>query len=347
MSTPVLSIIIPVYNTGDSVNRMVNSILSQTFSDFELILVNDGSTDDTPGHLEKLAANDERVLVLTKENGGPSSARNLGLGAAKGEYIQFYDSDDLTVEGTLDKIIKIAAEKNSDMVISGWQIDLKTKKGMIENYKTINPPADTLEKDLKKSVLKSIGSDGTLYNLWNKLLRADIIKQNNLRFREDLRFGEDVIFALEYMEFVSRIDIIPEVTYRYQVGSSTSVFSKSSLVPEYRQENDRAIVKFVGQNPAPDEFALLQWVRWRWLMSYWSLVAASDKSLKEKTSLIKQFQPENLRIPKSSSQIGIKKYLTILLASLARFTPLGSLILCGVHNFTKQSVISLKSLAKR
>ena len=92
MSQPLLSIIIPAWNTGDTVRQIINSVVSQSFTDFEMIIIDDGSTDDTPRILQAIEKTDERIRVFTKENGGPSSARNLGLDKATGKYIQFYDA---------------------------------------------------------------------------------------------------------------------------------------------------------------------------------------------------------------------------------------------------------------
>lgn len=344
MPQPALSIIIPVYNSPEAIKNITSGILSQSFEDLELILIDDGSTDNTLVVLKDLAKTDGRVLVLTKRNGGPSSARNLGLDKARGQFIQFYDADDNIEPTAIETIVSAITENNSDMLVSGWQIDLQTPSGIVKSYKKISPYKETIKQDVKRRVLRSFGNDGTLYNLWNKLFKSEIIRQHNLRFREDLRFGEDVIFALEYLEFVSEIDIIPDTTYHYQVGSSTSVFSKSSLVPEFREENDMAIIKFAGEDPSLEELALLQWVRWRWLISYWSLVAASKKSFKEKLNLIKAFRPEDITTKDTLGTIGLKKFVLANLTKFASTSSLTSLLLGWSLTFTKKTLLKVKLL---
>ena len=125
MSQPLLSIIIPAWNTGDSVRQIVNSVISQSFTDFEMIIIDDGSTDDTPRILQAIEKTDERIRVFTKENGGPSSARNLGLDKATGKYIQFYDADDNIASDALANTISSIESLKCDLLISGWQIDLQ------------------------------------------------------------------------------------------------------------------------------------------------------------------------------------------------------------------------------
>ena len=346
MKQPLLSIVIPVYNAKKSIKSIVTCILREEFKDFELLLINDGSTDNTLAILEEIAEKDTRIKVYDKSNGGPSSARNLGLKEATGQYIQFYDSDDTIPNQALSITTKAIQNTDSDLLISGWQIDLHTSNQLIKNYEQIHLSREFVSKDVTEYVLRSLGTNGLLYNLWNKLFRADIIRQNDLRFREDLRFGEDLLFSLDYFKHTKTIAIIPEITYNYQTNSKTSVFSSSSLVPEYRIANDKAIIIFAGDNPSKIERDLLQWLRWRWLISYWSLVAGSDKKLSEKLQLIKAFSPQGLVLARTQ-YIGSKNYLLQLIAMLTRTTTLGSLLLGWSMNFLKKTIVSIKTTIRK
>lgn len=316
---PKLSIIIPTYNAQDSISRIVNTILNQDYENYELIIVNDGSKDDTQGVITQLAKKDSRVVVVSKENGGPSSARNLGLAKARGDYIQFYDADDNIVPGVLSKIVHNM--KHNDMVVSGWQINLQKDDKLIEKYKQLTPEPQIIDRNIKEFTLKSFGTDGLMYNLWNKMLKTDIIRANNLKFDESLRFGEDVLFTLDYLKFTKKIQIIPEISYVYTSGSTGSVFRQSSVDPQSRYKNDEALLKYSnsGSKLTHDENIYLQWVRCRWLVSYWSLVASSNKILKQKLKLIRAFKPKQLRpsprpkyVGLSNSAIIIISYITIL-----------------------------------
>lgn len=342
MSQPLLSIIIPAWNTGDTVRQIINSVVSQSFTGFEMIIIDDGSTDDTPRILQAIEKTDERIRVFTKENGGPSSARNLGLDKATGKYIQFYDADDNIASDALANTISSMESLKCDLLISGWQIDLQSPKGLITNYKQIAPNEEKVTSNITEYVLRSMGNDGKLYNLWNKLFNADIIRKHHLRFQESLWFGEDVLFSLEYLKYTRSLCVIPDVTYHYLTNSSTSVFSSSSINPEYRIANDEAIVRFAGDNPTEAEHNFLQWLRWRWLMSYWSLVAGSNKSFSDKRGLVYNFRPNDLTLS-GIKFIGPKKYTLQLLAYLARFTVPGSLLLGWGVNSLKKTILFIKT----
>ena len=119
MKQPLLSIVIPVYNAKKSIKSIVTCILREEFKDFELLLINDGSTDNTLAILEEIAEKDTRIKVYDKSNGGPSSARNLGLKEATGQYIQFYDSDDTIPNQALSITTKAIQNTDSDLLISG------------------------------------------------------------------------------------------------------------------------------------------------------------------------------------------------------------------------------------
>lgn len=314
-----LSIIIPCYNAQQSIGKIVGSILGQEYKDFELILVNDGSTDDTLKVLNKLADKDGRIKVLNKPNGGPSSARNLGLDKAMGEYIQFYDADDDIKPESLSEIVQSMA--NNDMVVSGWQTNLHQNGKTIIGYKKLIPEHKVIDTNIKEFVLKSFGTDGVLYNLWNKMLKGDIIRANSLRFDENLNFGEDVLFALNYLKYIERLEILPIVSYEYTAGSATSVFKASSIIPENRHINDNGLLDYASNNLSNNEEILLRWVRYRWLVSYWSLILASNLSFKDKTSRIKAFQPNKLSLKSNPKLIGISNYTIQKLASLAKLNP--------------------------
>ena len=342
MKQPLLSIVIPVYNAKKSIKSIVTCILREEFKDFELLLINDGSTDNTLAILEEIAEKDTRIKVYDKSNGGPSSARNLGLKEATGQYIQFYDSDDTIPNQALSITTKAIQNTDSDLLISGWQIDLHTSNQLIKNYEQIHLSREFVSKDVTEYVLRSLGTNGLLYNLWNKLFKAEIIKENNLRFREDLRFGEDLIFSLQYISKIRSIQVIPDITYHYLTNSKTSVFSSSSLVPEYRLANDTAIIQFAGNNPSEEIVSLLNWVRSRWLMSYWSMVAGSKKSIAEKFKLVDEFKPNSIRLSRVK-YIGLKKFCLQVVSKVSRLTNTGAFIFGWMMNLAKRTVLLIKT----
>lgn len=344
MKTPLLSIIIPAYNAVSTVTTIASAVLAESFKDFELIIVDDGSTDATLETIEKLEKQDERVKGLHKDNGGPSSARNAGLEKAKGRYILFFDADDMIVPGVLQTVVDAVGQSESDVVVSGWQIDLPT----VTDYKHISPEPATVQgkATLRTFVMRSIGIDGTLYNLWNKVFRADIIEKNKLRFRDDVRFGEDLIFAFHYFAHCESLTVVPDVTYRYRVESDGSVFSSSSLSTDYRHINNEELWRFAGEDRDEELDDLTGWVAWRWLLSYYILVSASGLSHREKIERIRTVSAGTLTVARSPRYIGMKKLILEYVAATLRRLPLVALWAGWCIHILKLSLRSVKSFVK-
>lgn len=343
MKKPLISIIVPVYNTSSGVREAVGQILSQQFNDFELILVDDGSSDDSLEVIREIEKADGRVRVFTKENGGPSSARNVGLEHARGDYIQFYDSDDGIANDSLSVVSRAIQKASSDLVVSGWRIDINKDGQVVEGYKTISPDEKIINSNMQAEILRSLGTNGVLYNLWNKLFRADIIRDNSLRFREDLMLGEDLVFSLKYFSLIEKIDIIPDITYHYQTNSSTSTVASSSLVPEYQLAIDQELVDFVGGADSQEATDLATWLRWRWISTYWSAIAGSKMPFKEKLSRIRQVKIPDLKMVGSAKYIGFKKYVMLLAIRVASLSAPTSLLLGKCWKFLKEAIIFMRT----
>lgn len=339
MDQPLLSIIIPVYNSVDSITTIVTAIRNETFSDFELLLIDDGSTDTSLAIISNLAKQDSRIKIYSKENGGPSSARNLGLAHARGKYIQFYDADDTIVPQALSTIVAAISRNNSDLLISGWQITDISRQKILQ----ISPKEVTVNHEIVSFVLTSLGEDGTLYNLWNKLFRGDIIRKHAIRFRDDVFFGEDLLFTLDYFEHTKRLYIIPAITYNYHSGSGSSLFRASSIVPSYRRINDEGLRKFTGTTKDKKTNDLMQWVRWRWLLSYWMLVAQSKKSMRDKIQLISQGVDSDLTIASQRRHIGTAYYTLEVAMSYIKHSPYSALVFGYILALIKKLFRSLVS----
>ena len=348
MKVPLVSIIIPVYNAADSIGTITNQILKQSFKDFELILVDDGSTDTTLQIIRGFASKDKRVVVRAQKNGGPSSARNTGLQKARGTYIQFYDADDAIVPGALKQLVATAEASGTDCLVSGWAIDLQTQTKLVRDYKTVSPqPATIQAPELIPYTIKSIGTDGTLYNLWNKLFRTDIIHKHNLRFDESIRFGEDLLFAFGFLKHAQKLTIVSNISYRYTANSQSSVFSTSSLNPAFRQANDDGLTAFVGDNPDHELSDLYHWVRWRWLLSYWTLIARSNLPRDKKLNLIKQIPNRPYVVASSAKYIGTRKRRLEKLGKQLLRSPRQALLVASSTAFAKEAIITVKQRLKR
>jgi len=224
-----ISIIIPVYNAEKSIERCLNSLCNQTFKDFEAVIVNDGSKDNSLNicqtYLDKLNMN-----IITIENNGVSNARNVGLSAAKGNYICFIDSDDYITNDCLELLYTKIKTGNYDMVISSY-FDL-TEKGMSE-HKVSN-------EENRQLFYEQLILQGDINHPWGKIFIANKIHH---LFDTNLSIGEDLKFNLEYLTKDSRIGIVEKPLYIYDnmTGASLSknnIKKIKGLLNEYRRTFD-------------------------------------------------------------------------------------------------------------
>lgn len=217
MKLPKLSIIIPVYNAEKYIGRCLDSILSQSFSDFEIILVNDGSKDSTQVICENYAKRDLRIKLVSKSNGGVSSARNKGLEISKGEWILFVDADDELLPETLECMIN-ATDESTDLIVG----DYITTQG--DNLPEIDPIIMQESIDSKEFLFaRTFGRYGGY--LWNKLFRKSVIDGNLLQFDEKIIYNEDRLFIFEYLSISSgKSKFINNKVYRYycNIGGAMS-----------------------------------------------------------------------------------------------------------------------------
>lgn len=193
---PEISIIVPVYKVEKYLHRCADSILAQTFTDFELILVDDGSPDNCGAICDEYAAKDNRVRVIHKANGGVSSARNVGLDAAIGKYIMFCDSDDWTEPFWVEELYK-TAEEHPDMcvVANMWSVT---------GEEEICKPIGKTETSKTAKTYYEIWENGVSPYTPNKIYRRDIIESNRLRFDPAIKLSEDLAFNLEYQEIIRK-----------------------------------------------------------------------------------------------------------------------------------------------
>ena len=206
-----VSVIVPVYNASRTLRRCVDSILKQDFRDFEVILVDDGSRDDSVRIAVDYEISDPRVRSLTKENGGVSSARNMGLDAATGEWVAFADSDDWLPMDAIKLLVRETEAQETDMVIGDFYRVFEGKislKGGIDR-------GGKISRDKYAEAMMKAPADLYFGVLWNKLYRRDLIEKYHVRMDESVNYGEDVIFNLEYLLHVKDIAVLKAPVYYY------------------------------------------------------------------------------------------------------------------------------------
>ena len=205
---PKISVIVPVYNAEKYLHRCVDSILAQTFTDFELLLINDGSKDNCGAICDEYATKDCRVRVFHKENGGVSSARNLGLDNAQGKWITFVDSDDRVEDYYLQELYKNGCDLSACSYV--YEMD----KGNL--YEKLKDNKIVLDTDNLTDVLMS----GGFMTPYCKLFKSKIIKDFNIRFDNEISSGEDTLFVWTYILYIDEILVSSKPAYYYRITSS-------------------------------------------------------------------------------------------------------------------------------
>lgn len=214
----MISIIVPVYNAEQYLHRCIDSILAQSYTDFELLLIDDGSKDASGDICDEYASKDTRVRFFHKGNGGVSSARNLGLDNAQGEYITFCDADDYVSEDWLAAYSEAIAN-NVDLAIQGYYaID-----GNNTVEKQLQPHSgNTIEA--KRKLIESQFAQDTYYYLWVKLFRRDLLEAHHIRFDKQSVLGEDTQFISKYLEYAVSFMCIDSMGYYYILPSQKKIY---------------------------------------------------------------------------------------------------------------------------
>lgn len=282
-----ISIVVPVYNAKKTINRCIDSLIHQTYEKLEIILVDDGSTDGSGAICDEYVKQDQRIIVVHKQNAGVSAARNTGIQKATGSYLQFVDSDDYLEQNACEILVNAMEENKSQMVICGCvEHRGETKKKIMPN----------LEGNIK---LQDIGKRfGELYisNLlnipWNKLFLREKIEKN---FDINISLGEDLLFNIEYMKKVNDITFLNEILYHYIIEQNSLSRSLRENYIElslflHKQIIDFCEKKIVGEygKERIDAYFMISFLRGIGIM-----INAEDKSEQEKKIILKNWLGNN------------------------------------------------------
>lgn len=238
--TPLVSIIMPVYNSEETLLRAVHGIQRQSYTNLQIILIDDGSTDGSLKMLEELAAGDSRIEFATKENGGPSTARNLGLDMAKGEWIAFHDSDDWMEPYAVERLVDGTTWGPCEMVVANFY---RVCDG---RYHVKGRGRDSLiTRDEYVKGMSVRPSDFFYAVSWNKLMKRSIFEGYHLRLDETVRYGEDHLMMTQFLSHVEHVFVVGEPLYYYldrpgsllHQGLTPLGFAQNRLTifPEYRR----------------------------------------------------------------------------------------------------------------
>ena len=267
-SRKTISIIVPVYKTERFLNACIASILAQTFTDFELILVDDGSPDGCPALCDAAAAKDSRIRVIHKKNGGQSTARNAGLDAAHGEWIAFVDSDDTITPDYCAKLYAAVQATGAQMAVCNYRQVDESGQPLKEQYLHVRAEVLDQKQALEHCTLLPY------MVVWNKLFHAAIFEK--LRFRENLIY-EDTILMAQAIEQTEKVVNIPDQMYLYRKVRGSTMNSKVTLRNLDRVEANYAVFECARRHGVTGSLCELYWVLLHSLIDVGSHLTAQER----------------------------------------------------------------------
>ncbi len=222
MASPKVSFIVPVYNTQEFLPRCFDSLLRQTYPDIEIIVVNDGSPDGSAAIIAEYARKDSRVRAIDKPNGGLSSARNAGMDVACGDIIDYVDSDDYVEPNLAEFLVDTFAREHPEIVVFG--ADCEPADLASERIKQLLSPEARVFESFDSALLFSANAQPYV---WRAAYSRELIEREALRFAENVRFAEDVVFQFESYPLSAKTVLAPDKLYHYvmQEKSLTHVFN--------------------------------------------------------------------------------------------------------------------------
>lgn len=289
----LVSIILPVYNVGEYLEECFYSIVKQTYSNIEIIFVDDGSTDNSAELLEKFKALDSRVRVFRKENGGVSTAKNVGLKHANGEYITFIDPDDYVSDNYIEYLLSLSLSNNADIALS---------LEMFDNYNT---------EQVKEEKINIINSDEALYELLtykynigvaNKIFKANLILDNDILFYEDIFMGEGFNFNVLAFKHAKRIATSNKKIYFYRRDNNNSATTKFKI--EKWENAILAIERIKGNLQSNTNLKVkdaIKFAEWRTNVDAFTLLNTANQA-----KIYSDFNKKTLSVGKKYSNLALK-----------------------------------------
>ena len=263
----LISVVVPIFNVSEYLRRCIESILEQTYKNLQIILVDDGSTDNCGTICDEYSRIDNRILVIHKSNGGLVSARKEGLSKAKGKYIGFVDGDDYINPDMYDKLYCEIIQTNSDFVHSTYWIDLngELKAGPSITKETIIVDGiDSRNRLMQRYLYEPIGNDGfVISSIWSKLFLADFIKMCYRFVPDEQSYGEDLLCWFVCLKKSNRIRVINEMHYNYVIRDD-SMSHIDGIQLFYKEMGlSNSLVELNKKIAGYEDRDFYRWIRWR------------------------------------------------------------------------------------
>lgn len=231
---PKVSVIIPAYNVGSYIEKCINSILLQTYSNLELIVVNDGSTDATPQIVNAIAARDHRLVPIHKKNGGVSTARNSGLDVCTGEYVVFVDGDDYLAPDYVEYMLGLVKQTGAEFCLSRNSFTHKGEAQVQEDHIETLTPEDATALLLSPAII---------VGCWNKIYKRTLLLENNLRFSSELFYGEGLSFITTAAQLTNAVGVGCRKVYYYRRNNVASATTKFDIEKLYNGEKSLDVIE--------------------------------------------------------------------------------------------------------
>lgn len=313
----MISIIIPVYNVSRYLNECIQSVVNQSYKDFECILINDGSSDGSEMICNQWAQKDSRIKVIHQSNQGVSKARNKGITEAQGEYIAFIDSDDWIAPNYLNELFQPIEKYNVDLVVCGLQQHYTDSTSKNYSYKT---GIIKIEKQFTNE-FTDINKQFLLFGPVIKLYKKSIIQKHNINFPPKYTYGEDLLFNYNYLEYVKTVYIIDQCLYHYRIigsGTLSSIKRINQFEIDYVQWN--ILKDFFQRKNLWNDYSISYLYHRLWWCIYDAILSFPErlkgKSIKYKIQYIKQIVSitEVKQLPQYIKDIHVPRWIKICIS---------------------------------
>ena len=298
----LVSIIVPVYNVEKYLRKCLDSIISQTYKNIEVIIINDGSTDNCENICKEYESKDKRIKLISQNNKGVSAARNLAIKNIAGEYIYFVDSDDYIEVDTIHKMVDIIVKTGSDIVCCNYYIEQVTGEKKIGIY---NCPKKMKKNEYIDNLLSNNSISGFL---WNKLYKKDFFIESNIRFDEDIKIMEDLLLNLKLSKSIEKVSFIEFPLYHYVQRPNSALNSKNIIKMKSSLNSYLKIIELLNSY---EKNAIANKYKITFIIDY-SIVKMYSKTFKsdELEATVKNYIKQGIFKTKGNLKIKIKGVIT-------------------------------------
>lgn len=273
-----ISVIIPAYNVADYIGKCLESVISQTYRDLEIIVVNDGATDDTPAIIETYL-DDPRIHYIVQKNGGVSSARNAGIEASRGRYLTFVDSDDYLEADMYQSLHAAITASDADIAVCDYNLMYDDRADKC--YSSMRDGNVDVKADVSAYFYQYCACPKPNNYIWTRLYRGDMIRQSGIRF-QNYRLGDDTLFNFMLLPHISRVANISGGFYNYYQRSNSNVYTvakRNNLAKVYAATFAALISYYESLDFKPDFLSIHAYTRLRSVIFYSRLAGISDDEI--------------------------------------------------------------------